>query len=467
MFNQTVTVENATPVAIVQDGLLNKMRAIINNPEVELSSDSLKRNSFVIYMANGITKGFADNYVISGHGVGNKSFYAMAEDNTVSTILKMINRVAVDQNGERVYNDDEVKCLFEDPYNLYTDEDGVVHGAFILKNAGKVTVTLDTYTGMSDVHNRDQSVSYTEQQQRDQILSQFVQVQFGRLPFPTPADKSTYMSLVISGVTLPGLNYENLSASNMSREYNVKVKRSADGKVERVDVATTGSMLDQMLDYALSERNSVAQAINRKVSDDQLVANEENTKHFTVFTGTFDDNMELHPFANKNAEKELQNADDAFFGENVSDDQRALLMNRAIDYLVNSQLQQLLSNHIIAEVNGKYRNMSLDFNVIQKIKQNLMHTGLAEDDLVDTAIRIFVRDVVTKGLMGKCETERCITGNPGFFKVKRNADTFEITDSYSDQGKRLGSFMSTGSVGNQERSTYKCAEIVNEEVASE
>lgn len=96
-----------------------------------------------------------------------------------------------------------------------------------------------------------------------------------------------------------------------------------------------------------------------------------------------------------------------------------------------------------------------------------MHTGLAESDLVDTAIRIYVRDVVLKGIMGKAESERCITGNPGFYKITRDSNTSEITDSYSDQGKRLGSFMSTGSVGNQERSTYKCAEVVNDEVASE
>lgn len=387
MFHQTVTVTNSNrgndgskedgnkkqtsgtaSVAIVQDGLLNKMRAIVNNPEAELSADSLKRNSFVIYMANGITKGFSDNYAISGHGVGNKTFYAMAEDNAVSTIFKMINRVAVDENGERVYNDDEVECLFEDPYNLYTDEDGVVHGAFILKNAGKVTVTLDTYTGMSDVHNRDQFATYTEQQQRDQILSQFIQVQFGRLPLPTPADKSTYMSLLIQGVALPGLNYENLSASNMNSEYHVDVKKSADGKVTGITVEATGRILEQMLDYAFSEYNSVTQAINREVSDDQRVANEENLKHFNTFLGTFDDNGVLHPFANKDAQKELQNAKDAFFGENVSDDQRALLMNRAIDYLVDSQLKQLVDNKIVEQVDGKYRNKSLDHNVLQQIK---------------------------------------------------------------------------------------------------
>jgi len=181
--------------------------------------------------------------------------------------------------------------------------------------------------------------TYTENRGRDSLMMRFVSIFNGYLPMPTPADKSSQAFLALNGITLPGLNYRGVAGRRdditqhvydsfkQSVRSNFEIYRAEDvadqyghkSQSGHFEYKTKSSMVEQIREYALCERESVYRAIHRVINAGQEVVNEDNLKYFNTFTGVII-NGEYIKFSDdehNTPEKALKHADEIFFNLDI------------------------------------------------------------------------------------------------------------------------------------------------------
>jgi hypothetical protein len=84
------------------------------------------------------------------------------------------------------------------------------------------------------------------------------------------SDKKTWVFL--DGIKLPGINYKEGAAKKNLPTISAKM---VDGK-EQVNITFPNNVLDQFIEYAMCEYNSIKEAIDMDLKPEEVIANFDN-----------------------------------------------------------------------------------------------------------------------------------------------------------------------------------------------
>lgn len=480
-------------------------------------------SSFVKWLAKGVgryNKQFKEAMTV---GANNTRRYTIAQSNAASEITKDINKTVVEQGV--VTQGQIIKDASKYAYNFQMKDletaAGTIKvpiGSLIIKNFfGKnpQQIVLHVNGGSKVEGDTSGGVGYQEMSRRTDFLSKAAIIQTGGIIFPTLSDKSTWFHL--TGIKLPGLDYNSLSSISPQQLPKISWWIGQDYSINDLHIVFDNNadtaQLDQMIEYAFCERDQIEKELSRK-NVPNIKSWKDNRLRFGALSEIIRINengqKEIIYFSdyNKSPEECLKFADEAFFGEHVSQEERRKMMalsleqgvDEAIDNLINiglieriEQVQPEISKEgkatgktIAAHKFLSLRNVGLNADVIEILKQKyIQQLGVTNPTVKQLemaeskAIVAYLFDINTKSVMSNEEVERIYTGAPSLFKwkhgfvedpiTKKLVDT--IIDRTSDQTKRLGGLGSTGeqnrpnipNVGN----TYRSAEVEDLIVTSE
>lgn len=472
-------------------------------------------NAFVKWLAKGVgryNKQFKEAMTV---GANNTRRYTIAQSNSASEITKDINNTTVQDNvvTKGVIIRDAANYTYNFQLREVQTAAGTVKvpfGSMIIKNffsKSPTQLTLYEHGGSKVEGDTSGGVGYQEMSRRTDFLSKAAIIQTGGIIFPTLSDKSTWFHL--TGIKLPGLDYNSLASTSPQQLPKISWWPGQDFSINDLhlvfDDKSDIAQLDQMIEYAFCERDQIEKEIARKNVPNikswknnrlrfgalsEIVRINENGKKEIIYFSDYD----------KSPEECLKLADQAFFGEHVSQSERRKIMalslenglEETIDNLINIGLVEKLEQ-VQPEVtkDGKatgktiaahkflsLRNVGLNADVIEVLKQKyLQQLGITEptqkqlEFAESKAVVAYLFDINNKSVMSNEEVERIYTGAPSFFKWKSGLVEDPITkkqvntiiDRTSDQTKRLGGLGSTGeqnrpnipNVGN----TYRSAEV--------
>lgn len=201
-------------------------------------------NQFGIYRRNTIES--------MALGLNGKKLHAVSQNNSISHIVNALN--TRDENNPLVHT------LMKFGYNI-TDVNGFDSGSIILKmirNKQQFNINTHIYIGSKTDNKGDGGTEYKQEPIVDDYMAKMAMIQQDYLIFPTLADKGTWMCL--SGIKLPGMRYSSTGGVT-----NVPTFMWYNGKPY---IRPSNEVLDQMLEYAKSERLAIQQCMEDLGYDD-------------------------------------------------------------------------------------------------------------------------------------------------------------------------------------------------------
>lgn len=455
--------------------------------------------------------------------------YTMAQNHTASDFTDDFNKAVVDKDGN-VHGSPILDDMKKYCYNFFITKAGKQIGSIIIKHLhkpGHRLLSLDTFIGVKKVDDsKDGGTKYTKISKRDDYLAKVRILQSGGITFPTLSDKSTWFYL--TGVRLPGLDYSDTDVQGKLIVFSGSTGRMAYG-FDKVGHYGQNEVLDQMLEYAMCEREAVVRAINELEVLEENHKNETNpgkkleaakkiknfhtnnqATRFAFILGIYTESendpkykyKQKEQFVSFNFNKKIKDgeyvaadlrdclnqADKYFFGPDISDEKRRSLIANLLQHRLDEELQWAVNAGIIKKVNdtnvqyGQYRNVLLDANVIRNLTEKYKNyapdgkheLGSYKDFtygvLESWAICAYLNDINCKSIMSTEEVMRLYTGIPHFFKWKYGSDGV-LTDLHGDLVKRLGGLGSTGDSNRLDLPNiardYVCAEINDQLIESE
>lgn len=428
--------------------------------------------------------------------IDNKKFYQVSDNNYITDTAASLNRRAW------IY-----KQLLNDPYCYFEDFDNEdafgehpIYGSATIKQLKEDPtrmISVGTLIGFKTDTRGDGGSDYFQISQTEDYISKMCLLQSGAIVNPTMSDKKTYHYIL--GITLPGINYNNIQ-SNVLSKVIVPDNISNDYRLTQND-----AVCQQMLEYAMCEYRSVkiAQEKLKNMTEEERKANIVNyyTKlqgaKFASLLGVYVDGKfkSFNTFKENTIEevdKNIKQAEKYFFGNNITDEERKAMIAELLNRITLQELSKIEELGLIERNNQNneceyynFKNVGLDDDVIQAIYNKLTqgYTNISEqekDRLMSLAIINYINDISNKHIMSIHEVEKVFTGNPSFYKWKYDKEG-NLTDRTVDELKRLGGPNSTGqnnftelqdvptkyldSEGNFS-GEYVCAEVDNEMVQS-
>ena len=450
--------------------------------------DVYKKNSFVSVLSNYKYRYQHATIELSVLVADNK-YYTMSDNNHISDVTDEINK------GDKI-----VEMLSQYCYNLDTDQFGNHIGSIIVKAAQKaikegrqLDMQVCTVAEFKTNDKADKGAGYFDIGEAEDYTQKAVILEDGGLIFPTMSDKKTWV--YISGLDIPGIKY----------------KRDLKGNIEKVDLDETGA-LDQLLQYAITERNTIEQTIGELKTG---IADTDKVGNYHSGMSVTDKNNNVHKIANGTVfaslcgiyredgtyisfnrvldengnyispEDNLALADAEFF--NKSDEEKYEILKRIMDRQTDAELKRLEEIGLVQQATGttEYNNIGLNMQAIRAIAKQIKEgTHMTDTESLRLATRRYVRDTVERSIMSIQEVERVYSGHPGFFKYEfkeievqqpdgRMAKSTVLTNRSADEFKRFGGLISTGVNNNPEipgipeNGCYNQAEINDEEITSE
>lgn len=474
---------------------------------------------FVGMLANAKYKYSHDHDQLSVLATKGNRYYVISENNLITDITDDIN---ASLNGDNSLIG-ELKSFH---YN-WIEENGTKKGSLILKNlANNKKISVVTAVGFKTDEKGDQGQDYAEISPAEDYITKAQILMQGGLIFPTMSDKKTWVFL--KGVEIPGLQFLSrfinlgngkyeLSQSNdvlnQLLEYAKCELRSIEDCLRSVRGYTDA---DGVYHAPLQESEKIANYHKRKIKygkNGDRVVNVIQGGRFGVLTGIIDDDGNFVSFNRiheqgsevyKNEDENYYTALEYFFGvpdgqhpgmyfvktkANDKDwssgrymnaqqlqDHQYKLLSRLLQKQMERELQYAESLGLIEKVTDdknvpvvlRYRNKLLDSQWIDAIAKDV--TDVTDQQQKESlAISIFLNRVSAASNISLQEVERVYAGHPAFFKWSYNKNG-ELSDRSSDQHKRLGGLVSTGSNNVLDIPSipdeYTCAEINNDEVGS-
>lgn len=460
---------------------------------------------------------------------GNKRGYTMSEGNTASDITDDINDSEANVKEGTIIKGRILQDMEKYIYNFSTQTIKTARGLMNkeigsliikeLKKRGKLNLVLHTHAGGKVQGDKTGGTKYTKMAIRENLISRLAILQKNGLLFPTLADKSNFF--YISGLSVPGINYDNIKELSISNLGKIEIDPNNPAEANfQFDFGLANAQLDQLIEYAFCERNSIEKELNRREKFPIIEFFSDNRTKFCGLTELvlFDKNGKRKILSltdtNKSDRKNLELADKYFFGEGISQKARREMMALTLQEGFMRLLETVESYGLIVasgnvrrnklDENGvpirnvsneietvkanrmfQYRNVGLDYDIIKELKEKYktklsnetdgkVQNGMSEAN----AICAYLWDMYMRGIIGVEETERIYTGAPLFFKWKygkvfnKTLGKFQdvLTDRHSDESKRLGGFASTGERNRLDlenfRRTYTCAEVEDWKVKS-
>lgn len=466
-------------------------------------------------------KSVTDNSII---GLDGKTLNTMSQNDSMSQMVKFINKGDI--------NDDTILLLSNFKYVYEQDVDMKPIGSMIMKRLmsqdpngnNKLRLQIHTQIGSKTNSKNIPSSSYKEQTEVDDYMSRYALARRGYIMFPTLADKSRYY--VISGISTPGMSISvEHDYKNDSQKTVVKNAPSVifigSGSDTKAYLIPCNEVLDQMIEYARTERDAIESCINdlknmpeeskvdnyhtgkypngtRFISLSQLLvpAKDKNTGEIIRDSHGNIAKLEHIQLNNYNEDSQtlLNRADEEFFNKSI--DEQRLIMGLTLNLATASELKYaenlgiIYKRDIEKNTNGEstivfskdsdnnlnYNSLALNNDEIYAITWYYMNVygfndSMHEQTMRSLAIAAMIQDMCVRNIISTEEMYRMFIGHPGFFKVKYNKTTGEMIDNSTDLSKRIGSAISTGEDNDTNMygidDYYTCAELQDYEVVTQ
>ena len=454
-------------------------------------NDVWVRNSFLSILATNKFHYVHATKELSVLVSGNNKFYQISENNLLSDVVNEINK------GLSTVKQASSFC-----YNLIQDGESAI-GSIILKAAAKAEntgqkvglVLKSPVQFKTSAHNDTGQDYYKMSKMQDYGMKAFLLAQ-GKLLLPTMSDKKTWYYIDAPFQLIPGIDFsKKMSESDLT----IAQQRQ----------------IDQMIEYAKTERATVEQTIkqidkkNGTIPDNEKVDNfhkgpvvtdNHGVEHRIAQGAIFSQLSCIHPGTDQeisfcqvldptitkddkrsnfiSEEDNLKKADKYFFNQPI-EVQRKLMLQILI-YQTQRELQKAVQLGIIRESNGVYSNVGLDNQQIKVIENAIYNRQMQLPEgqrqslqvIHSRAVKNYMMDVTAKSIMSFQETQRIFSGHPGFFKYKFDKKTGKLYDTKTDAFKRFGGLVSTGTNNNlsirgiSKDKMYIQAEVSNDEVGS-
>lgn len=485
--------------------LMTGKREVLEGKSKEFASGAniYSDNAFVKWCAQAVSRYNKTSTDLMTNGPEGTKNYTMAQRHTAYDMTEDINEGGYDKEndgftGSKILKDSSKwnYCWSSRQVAGRTQRIGSLIMKYIA-TGGKFKLKLQTYNGARLDSDYQGGVKYTKTSEREDFVGKCGMLAAGRIVFPTLSDKSTWFFL--DGIKTPGIDYHNITNTQTSDLLHV----TEIGGELHISIRPDDLQIRQMIEYAFCERNAIKREIERNEEKDKSILNilkkiervNDNRMRFGALTKIAyrkDDGSIgwLHLTGDKDPLYYLQKADELFFGDHITDKQRAEMMTLTLEEGFYDNLA--LAEHCGAIVNDNegveklgrlytYKNVAFDSACIDKLQakyeaeltpsgSNITMENAAKAR--SQAVLAYMWDVYLRGIISEEEVERLYTGNPISYKwiydivngVKR------LVDRHSDQTKRLGGLGSTGErnrpfmVGI--RSKYKCAEVEDQMVVS-
>lgn len=462
-------------------------------------------NAFIKWCAQAQSRYNKLNGELMTNGPEGTKNYTIAQRHTAYDMTEDISKGYVDEKG-RFKNSDILKDSQDWDYCWSTRiVNGQLRriGSIIMKHfsqtdklGGVSGLKLRTYNGVVVDGDHNGGTKYTKISQQEDFVAKMSMITSGRILFPTLSDKSTWFFL--EGISTPGVDYNNLKNTPTSSLLHLNALGTNDLHV----VFNQGSrQIDQMIEYAFCERNAIEQEIKRDAFDNPIskILNNiknfgKNRKYFGSLTKiNYIENGKLktlHLTGEESPEYYLKKADELFFGDNVTDQQRREMMILTLEDGFNDMLNFAIDNGTIKQSENKdiklhskykYYNFALDGVTIEKLARKYLDelkrkgTNATVEQVTQAkslAVLQYMWDAYVRGIICEEEVERLYTGNPQFYNWKKAAinGVKRLIDRHGDQTKRLGGLGSTGERNRPNMvgipKSYRCAEVKDQLVVS-
>lgn len=462
---------------------------------------------------------------LSVKGSGNNLKYLISQNNFLTDSTRDFNK-----RGPQF----QLISSGTDPYIYSTRTDpntgqSIWAGSFVLHsmlNNSQASIELQSLDGFRTDNKGDYGADYFQMTNDEDVLSKIRFLMDNSLVFQTLSDKKTYFAVHLKGFRMPGIDYSHMydNSGNVVVDGNALGDQVVNNSCS-YDIAGFGTpvlmqrqdVIDQLLSYAYSERESIIKTINAmsEMTDDEkkkAVKNfysSQNGAKFSSLLGIWPmTESGIRPYLSFNNQKltpkqALERADENFFAPTVGDrpmterqaeDYRKTLIEMVLQKRLDAMMNNLQQRGLIEkDSDGFLVNKGLPADAIQFIAKSLLRrqskldaVGNAIDQntmrtAIHTAIGLFANDMMVKSIMSVQETERIYAANPAYFKWKYDKQTGELSDRTVDELKRAGGFISTGINNFTEltnipqhwldenckfKGEYRCCEIKDEEVAS-
>lgn len=192
--------------------------------------------------------------------LNNKKLYSVSQNNSISHVVNAINTLSLENSV--------VQTLINYDYNLF-DTNDIKSGSIVLKelmkNNSNLHLQLHTFIGMKTDNRGDTGTEYTDEATVDDFMSKMAMLQNGMIISPTLADKGTWVAM--SGIKLPGLTFDRVAvkydSNNNPVEWGTKSNGAPTLQFVGKDyiIRPSDAVLDQMLEYAKSERIAIQQCM--------------------------------------------------------------------------------------------------------------------------------------------------------------------------------------------------------------
>lgn len=464
---------------------------ILSDLSINSNKDSFKSCGFVVdlaYWYGAYKKITTDNAIL---GLDGKTLNTMTQNNTISALTSIYNTC--------YFNNPTIQTLSQFNYCVDTveNEDGSISniGSIIMKQmieadqqkANKPHFVTSTPIGSKSTNRGVESSAYKEQAAIDDYMSKYGMLRAGYMLFPVFSDKSTWY--VLSGVKIPGIDTKIIASEGsktivMNNTPSIIFYGDRDAVIRPSD-----SVLDQMLEYALTERNAIAQCIEdlKTLPEEAKIANYHTGKKrgtkFTQLTRLAIPDYEngrmigYHTISltdsSKSSKELLDIADNYLFSLPI--DQQRLIMALTLDLSTKEELRYAESqgvvyrrslSNIVTNTEDKYISYTSDVlneDEISKLTNIYFDIYYANTNLDPEAKSVrreamrglavvsLIQDSNIRNIISTEEALRMYMGHPAFFK------------DFVDLSKRAGGVISTGddnvisaeTVGEE----YTCAEL--------
>lgn len=498
MLNETVLVSLSK--------FLNLLDSVIGNAgQVEVQLDTLyNKDSFVNELAKYQSMNNKVKNEMMNLLTNNNKAYTQGENNTVSDILADIQ----DENP----NNEAKQRIQNFCYNKHS-----IVLRRIAQNEGNkfAKILMNNYAGFKTDQNDDYGSDYNQVSNIEDYMSKVTMIISGGMIFPTMSDKKTYMYLqasdqAINGFLVPGIDYRlvNKLISSSDKDQKSALRKELLGALPRIVTDTTGKtivrpsnqVLDIFIDYAKDEKAAIIECMHQlgyfegdtAIDDTVKIKNyhtpnkyvnskgetvkvEPNGTRFSSLTSILDDNGNRIKFNDpkKSSIDCLKLADEQFF--NKSREQQRNIMARVLDIQFKEEVKKAIKLGLIkGDIDNYYslENVGLSYNEFSCIRHSLAGTeGIKTiEQLNAAAVVAMMSDVSTRSIISVQEVERLFGGHPAFYKWQYSEN--ELEDRQTDQLKRLGGLISTGSnprtdFQDDSESKYTCAQVDDFMVSSE
>ena len=507
------------------DSFINTLNQVVDDNgaiDQKLVTNMYPNNGFIAMLAK--YKSMRNRNVVSKQALSfdGKKLFTISQNNAISHITQALNS-----------NDPEnptLKVTLSFDYNVINDN-GINKGSLILKkilNQKDLQLKLHTYIGFKTDNFNDNGSAYNDQTTVQDYMAKLSMLQQNYFVFPTLSDKSTYV--VMSGLKLPGMQFSLGNDENGNKLVSAYNYGSMMKAGDQYFVRPSDDVIQQMLEYAETERLGIQQAMEQLGYEDipgyekqglHILTGSEKIVNYHTQKGNVEPNgtrflslksiykqtengleMVYINDPNKSSVENLKIANQEFFDLPIEERKNRMALTLAMQTkhaienaeklgivkridLTDFQTGQI---KVSKEDNNSIFNLDsdiLDENQIASLQsimyqQNWPETpgqqvnpyqkALRMQAARSLAIAMILSDITNKSIVCSEECYRCYSGHPALFKVAYDFKNGRIKDSTFDLQKRLGGMVSTGDDNINQLpgigDEYTCAECKDYKVSS-